>query len=81
MKILEGQTAIVSGAARGIGAAIAKALAAEGANVAVNDTLLTDADVGAGKFTVTVTFPGRRGFSSALSRFEPGPQGLRLSAR
>jgi len=37
MKILEGQTAIVSGAARGIGAAIAKALAAEGANVAVND--------------------------------------------
>jgi glucose 1-dehydrogenase len=34
---LEGQTAIVSGAARGIGAAIAQALAAAGANVAVND--------------------------------------------
>ena len=37
MSILEGQTAIVTGAARGIGAAIAKSLAAEGANVAVND--------------------------------------------
>ena len=34
---LAGQTALVSGAARGIGAAIAKSLAAAGANVAVND--------------------------------------------
>ena len=34
---LLGQTALVTGAARGIGAGIAKALAAAGANVAVND--------------------------------------------
>lgn len=36
-QVLHGKTAIVSGAARGIGAAIAKKLAAAGANVAVND--------------------------------------------
>ncbi len=36
MKALEGKTAIVTGASRGIGAAIAKALAAAGAQVTVN---------------------------------------------
>jgi len=36
-KSLEGQTALVSGAGRGIGAAIAKAFAEAGAQVAVND--------------------------------------------
>ena len=34
MKLLEGKTAIVTGAARGIGEAIALKFAAEGANVA-----------------------------------------------
>jgi len=37
MKLLEGKTAIVTGAARGIGKAIALAFANEGANVAITD--------------------------------------------
>jgi 3-oxoacyl-[acyl-carrier protein] reductase len=37
MKLLEGKTAVVTGAARGIGRSIALAFAAEGANVAVTD--------------------------------------------
>jgi 3-oxoacyl-[acyl-carrier protein] reductase len=37
MKLLEGKTAVVTGAARGIGKAIALKLASEGANVAITD--------------------------------------------
>ena len=42
MQSLNGQVAIVTGAARGIGAACARALAAAGAHVAVNDILSPD---------------------------------------
>jgi len=42
MKLLEGKTAIVTGAARGIGKAIAIAFAKEGANVAITDLRLDD---------------------------------------
>jgi 3-oxoacyl-[acyl-carrier protein] reductase len=42
MKLLEGKTAIVTGAARGIGRAIALAFANEGANVAFTDLRIDD---------------------------------------
>jgi len=43
MKLLEGKTAIVTGAARGIGKAIALKFASEGANVAITDLEYNDA--------------------------------------
>jgi 3-oxoacyl-[acyl-carrier protein] reductase len=42
MKLLEGKVAIVTGAARGIGKAIALRLAQEGANIAFTDLVLDD---------------------------------------
>jgi 3-oxoacyl-[acyl-carrier protein] reductase len=42
MKLLEGKTAIVTGAARGIGRAIALAFAREGANIAFTDLRIDD---------------------------------------
>jgi len=42
MKLLEGKTAIVTGAARGIGKAVALAFANEGANVAITDLRIDD---------------------------------------
>ena len=43
MKLLEGKTAIVTGAARGIGKAIALKLASEGANIAFTDLAYNEA--------------------------------------
>ena len=42
MKLLEGKTAIVTGAARGIGKAIAIRFAQEGANIAFTDLVIDD---------------------------------------
>jgi len=43
MKLLEGKTAIITGAARGIGKAISLKFASEGANVAITDLAYNDA--------------------------------------
>ena len=47
MKLLTGKTALITGAARGIGKAIALKFAAEGANIAFTDLVLND-DMAAG---------------------------------
>src|SRR5579871_2575762 len=44
MNRLNGKVALVSGAARGIGAAIAQAMVAEGAKVVIGDVLAADAE-------------------------------------
>lgn len=43
MKLLEGKTALITGAARGIGKAIAVKFASEGANIAFTDLVLSEA--------------------------------------
>ena len=42
MKLLEGKTAIITGAARGIGKAVALRLASEGCNIAFTDLVIID---------------------------------------
>ena len=42
MKLLEGKTAVITGAARGIGKAIAMKFASEGANIAFTDLIIND---------------------------------------
>ena len=42
MKLLEGKTALITGAARGIGKAIALKFASEGANIAFTDLFIDE---------------------------------------
>ena len=60
MKKLAGKAAIVTGASKGIGAAIAKALAAEGASVVVNYASSKD---GAEKVVAAIVAAGGRGIA------------------
>lgn len=69
MKLLEGKTALITGAARGIGRAVALRFAAEGANIAFTDLFLneqvqaTEAEIAA--FGVKV-----KAYASDASNFE-----------
>ncbi len=69
MGLLDGKTAIVTGAARGIGKAIALKFAAEGANIAFTDLVI---DENAGKTAAEIEAMGvkAKGYASNAANFE-----------
>ena len=69
MGLLDGKTAIVTGAARGIGKAIALKFAAEGANIAFTDLVI---DENAEKTRVELEAMGvkAKGYASNAANFE-----------
>ncbi len=73
MKLLEGKTALITGAARGIGKAIAMKFAAEGANVAFTDIVIDEN----GKQTeeeLKALGVNAKGYASDASNFEQTKQ-------
>jgi 3-oxoacyl-[acyl-carrier protein] reductase len=69
MKLLEGKTAIVTGAARGIGRAIALAFASEGAHVAITDLRIDDNALEVEKLVNELGVKGKA-YASDASDFE-----------
>lgn len=69
MKLLEGKTALVTGAARGIGKEIAIALAKEGANIAFTD-LFYDENAQATEKEISELGVKAKGYASDASKFD-----------
>ena len=69
MKLLEGKTAIVTGAARGIGKAIAMRFAQEGANIAFTD-LSIDENVKATEKEIEALGVKVKGYASNAANFD-----------
>ncbi|MDR2027357.1 MAG: 3-oxoacyl-[acyl-carrier-protein] reductase [Prevotellaceae bacterium] len=69
MKLLEGKTALITGAARGIGKAIALRLAGEGANIAFTDLVLSEATEQLEKELQTNGVKAK-GYASNAAKFE-----------
>ena len=69
MKLLEGKVAIVTGAARGIGKAIALKFAAEGASIAFTD-LVIDENVLATEKEIAALGVKVKGYASNAANFE-----------
>ena len=69
MKLLEGKTAIVTGAARGIGKAIALRFAQEGANIAFTDLSIDD-NVKATEEEIAALGVKVKGYASNAANFE-----------
>jgi len=69
VKLLEGKTAIVTGAARGIGKAIAKKFAEQGANIAFTDLAIDD-NAKATEAEIAALGVKVKGFASNAASFE-----------
>jgi len=69
MKLLEGKTAIITGAARGIGKAIAICFAQEGCNIAFTDLIIDD-DVKATEAEIAATGVKVIGYASNAALFD-----------
>lgn len=69
MKLLEGKTAVITGAARGIGKAIAMRFAAEGCNIAFTDLEINDAAKETEK-ELTALGVKAKGFASNAASFD-----------
>jgi len=69
MKLLEGKTAIVTGAARGIGKAVALRFAQEGCNIAFTD-LVIDENAKATEDEIAAYGVKAKGYASNASQFE-----------
>ena len=69
MKLLEGKTAVVTGAARGIGKAIALRFAQEGANVAFTDLVIDD-NAKATEAEIAALGVKVKGYASNAANFE-----------
>ncbi|MDE5572937.1 MAG: 3-oxoacyl-[acyl-carrier-protein] reductase [Muribaculaceae bacterium] len=69
MKLLEGKTALITGAARGIGKAIALKFASEGANIAFTDIVI-DENGKATETEIAALGVKAKGYASDASNFE-----------
>lgn len=69
MKLLEGKTAIITGAARGIGKAIALKFAAEGCNIAFTDLVIDDKALETEKEIASLGVKAK-GYASNAANFE-----------
>ena len=69
MKLLEGKTAIITGAARGIGKAIALKYAAEGANIAFTDLVIDETGLATEK-EIQALGVKAKGYASDAANFE-----------
>ena len=69
MKLLEGKTALVTGAARGIGKAIALKFASEGANIAFTD-LAIDENAQATEKEIAALGVKVKGYASNTANFD-----------